>query len=87
MANQTGIVVNFIDVQNCADKFLNTNTEAEIKAAAKHLMTTVGLSHRKDNCSVVLWASLNECAKACIINNIERTRLEFTRRINEYNSL
>ena len=87
MANQTVVNfggVNFIDVQNCADNFHKTRSGA---TAAVHLMKTVGLSHRKNNCSVVLWASLNECAKACIINNDERTRLEFTRRINEYRSL
>ena len=80
MANQTG--VNFGAVQGCSDIFPKTRSGA---TAAVHLMKTVGLSHRKNNCGVVLWASLNECAKACIINNTERTRLEFTRRINEYN--
>ena len=84
MASQA-VVVNFIDVQNCADNF-RINTPG-VDNAAKHLMTTVGLCRPKDNCSDVLWTSLNECAKACIRNNTERTRLEFTRRINEYNSL
>ncbi len=72
-------------VQTCADKF--PNTKIGENAAAKNLMTTVGVSHRKGNCGDVLWASLTECAKACIINNTDDTRKVFNNLLSEYNSL
>ncbi len=72
-------------VQTCADKF--PNTKIGENAAAKNLMTTVGVSHRKGNCSDVLWTSLNESAKACIIKNDVETRNMFNARLSEYNSL
>ena len=79
MASQTG-------VQNCADKF-RINTTSGVDNASKNLMTTVGVSHRKGNCSDVLWTSLNDSAKACIINNdVERRKL-FNDLLSEYNSL
>ncbi len=78
MANQTG-------VQDCLSNFPKTKN-GEI-AAAKNLMTTVGVSHRKSNCSDVLWTSLNESAKACIINNDVDTRKVFNDLLSDYNSL
>ncbi len=83
MANQF-VVQN--GVQICADKF-RINTRSGVDNAAKNLMTTVGVSHRKGNCGDVLWASLTECAKACIINNTDDTRKVFNNLLSEYNSL
>ena len=84
MATQATQANQFV-VQTCAYKF--PKTEIGEIAATKHLMTTVGLSHRKNNCSVDLWASLNECAKKCIRNNTEDTRNVFNALLAEYNSL
>ena len=78
MANQTG-------VQDCLSKF--SKTEFGEIAAAKNLMTTVGVNHRKGNCSDVLWTSLYDSAKACIIKNDVETRNMFNARLSEYNSL
>ena len=78
-ATQTG-------VQTCAAKF-RINTTSGVDNAAKNLMTTFEVSHRKGNCSDVLWTSLNDSAKACIINNdVERRKL-FNDLLSEYNSL
>ncbi len=62
------------NVQICAYKF--SKTEFGEIAAAKNLMTTVGVNH-KGKRSDVLWTSLNESAKACIINNDDKTRKVF----------